>query len=189
MIAEASKVSNRLFYFAVPPTVFLDVATAIKASAVSPSGWTRLVVEKPFGHDYESCEKVGDWAGQAGEGGFWLLCMPDFVCACLCSVCQLSVGLSSLFDESHLYRIDHYLGKEMVQNLLVLRFGNEFLEPLWNRNHIQCVLITFKEDFGTQGRGGYFDQSGIIRDILQNHLTQVGLLQTRHLRHLDPAVP
>ena len=138
----ASDTTNRLFYFAIPPNVFLDTARSIHGTAVSPSGWTRIVVEKPFGHDYDSCER-------------------------------LSVGLGELFTEDHLYRIDHYLGKEMVQNLICLRFANEFLEPLWNRDHVQCVLITFKEDFGTQGRGGYFDQSGIIRDILQNHLTQV----------------
>ncbi|GAB5034319.1 glucose-6-phosphate dehydrogenase [Nannochloropsis oceanica] len=137
-----SNTTNRLFYFAIPPNVFLDTARSIHGTAVSPSGWTRIVVEKPFGHDYDSCER-------------------------------LSEGLGELFTEDHLYRIDHYLGKEMVQNLICLRFANEFLEPLWNRDHVQCVLITFKEDFGTQGRGGYFDKSGIIRDILQNHLTQV----------------
>lgn len=139
---EVSTTSNRLFYFAVPPNVFLDAARSIHETAVSSSGWTRIVVEKPFGHDYDSCK-------------------------------ELSLGLAELFTEDQLYRIDHYLGKEMVQNLICLRFANEFLEPLWNRNHVQCVLITFKEDFGTQGRGGYFDKSGIIRDILQNHLTQV----------------
>jgi len=85
----------------------------------------------------------------------------------------LSKSLGALFQESQLYRIDHYLGKEMVQNLMVLRFANSFFEPIWNRNHIKCVRIIFKEDFGTQGRGGYFDKFGIIRDVMQNHLMQV----------------
>src|SRR3546814_7571596 len=78
-----------------------------------------------------------------------------------------------LYDETQLYRIDHYLGKELVQNLIVQRFGNSILEPLWNRNYIDNIQITFKEDFGTEGRGGYFDSSGIIRDIMQNHLMQI----------------
>ena len=86
---------------------------------------------------------------------------------------QLSTSLAALFDETQLYRIDHYLGKEMVQNLLVMRFGNIQYEPLWNRDFVNCVIITFKEDIGTFGRGGYFDKSGIIKDVIQNHLMQV----------------
>mmetsp|Transcript_43939 Transcript_43939/g.71725 ORF Transcript_43939/g.71725 Transcript_43939/m.71725 type:complete len:548 (-) Transcript_43939:343-1986(-) len=140
--APAEKV-NRLFYFAIPPTVFLQTAAAIKAGGgVSPTGWTRLIVEKPFGHDLTSAQ-------------------------------ELAAGLNAHFDESYIYRIDHYLGKEMVQNLLVMRFSNIMWESIWNRTTVQSVLITFKEPFGTQGRGGYFDGSGIIRDIMQNHLMQV----------------
>lgn len=86
--------------------------------------------------------------------------------------------MSTLFSEECIYRIDHYLGKEMVQNLMVLRFANAMFEPIWNRNYIQSVVVTFKEDIGTQGRGGYFDQSGIIRDVMQNHLLQVLSLVT-----------
>ena len=71
------------------------------------------------------------------------------------------------------FRIDHYLGKEMVQNLISLRFGNMIFGPTWNRNHIASITITFKEPFGTQGRGGYFDEFGIIRDVMQNHLLQI----------------
>lgn len=74
------------------------------------------------------------------------------------SVKQLSSDLSQHFDESYVYRIDHYLGKEMTQNLLILRFSNTMFEPIWNRNYIQSVTFTFKEDFGTEGRGGYFDR-------------------------------
>jgi len=77
------------------------------------------------------------------------------------------------WKEEEIFRIDHYLGKEMVKNLLILRFGNEFLGATWNRNHIDSVQITFKEPFGTEGRGGYFDEFGIIRDVMQNHLLQV----------------
>lgn len=105
-------------------------------------GWTRVIVEKPFGRDLESSAK-------------------------------LSTHLSSLFREDQIYRIDHYLGKEMVQNLMILRFGNRLFGPTWNRESIACVLITFKEPFGTEGRGGYFDQYGIIRDVMQNHLLQM----------------
>ena len=84
--------------------------------------------------------------------------------------------LGQHFDETNLFRIDHYLGKEMVQNLMVMRFGNVWMENMWNRNHVQCIMLTFKEPFGTDGRGGYFDQYGIIRDIIQNHLLQGELI-------------
>eukprot|EP00611_Tribonema_gayanum_P002468 TRINITY_DN1183_c0_g1_i2.p1 TRINITY_DN1183_c0_g1~~TRINITY_DN1183_c0_g1_i2.p1 ORF type:complete len:524 (-),score=161.99 TRINITY_DN1183_c0_g1_i2:480-2051(-) len=139
---SATGKANRIFYFAVPPSVFLPTAAAIKDVAMSPSGWSRLIVEKPFGHDLESAKKLTD-------------------------------DLGALYDENYLYRIDHYLGKEMVQNLLVMRFSNTLFEPLWSRDHIASVTFTFKEDFGTEGRGGYFDSNGIIRDVIQNHLMQV----------------
>jgi glucose-6-phosphate 1-dehydrogenase len=105
-------------------------------------GWSRLIIEKPFGKDSESFQ-------------------------------ELSSAMGTLYTEDYIYRIDHYLGKEMVQNLVILRFSNAIFEPLWNRNHIQSVTITFKENFGTKGRGGYFDSYGIIRDVIQNHLLQV----------------
>ena len=85
----------------------------------------------------------------------------------------LSVELSKLFKEDQIYRIDHYLGKEMVQNLLTLRFANRLFEPEWSKANIANVEILFKEPFGTQGRGSYFDEFGIIRDVVQNHLLQV----------------
>lgn len=91
---------------------------------------------------------------------------------------QLQRDLSPLFSEDELYRIDHYLGKEMVKNLLVLRFGNELLSGVWNSKHIASVQISFKEAFGTEGRGGYFDEIGIVRDVMQNHLLQVLTLLT-----------
>lgn len=86
---------------------------------------------------------------------------------------QLSDHLANLFSEDQLYRIDHYLGKEMVQNLMTIRFGNKIFSPTWNRENIASVMITFKEPFGTGGRGGYFDEFGIIRDVMQNHLLQI----------------
>jgi glucose-6-phosphate 1-dehydrogenase len=143
-IAIEVKHCNRLFYFAIPPNVFGETAIAIKKACMQDEdkGWTRLIVEKPFGRDLESFE-------------------------------ELNKTIAQHFTEDHIFRIDHYLGKEMVQNLTVLRFSNIWLERIWNAENIQCVMLTFKEPFGTDGRGGYFDQFGIIRDILQNHLLQV----------------
>lgn len=138
--AEDLKI-DRIFYMALPPTAFVDAAKAVKAGGMAKSGWTRVIVEKPFGHDLESSN-------------------------------LLNMELSSLFTESQLYRIDHYLGKEIVQNLMALRFANAAFEPLWNNKYISNVRITFRENFGCEGRAGYFDQSGIIRDVMQNHLLQ-----------------
>ncbi|KAJ6221468.1 hypothetical protein RDWZM_000013 [Blomia tropicalis] len=137
---------NRLFYFALPPHVYSDVAKAIKHNAIAHKGaWTRLVLEKPFGSDLESSN-------------------------------NLSTQLSALFSEDQIYRMDHYLGKEMLQNILPFRFANQVYEPLWNRKSIESVEILFKESFGTYGRGGYFDKFGIIRDVVQNHLLQALVL-------------
>ncbi|XAR58254.1 Glucose-6-phosphate dehydrogenase [Bertholletia excelsa] len=137
--------SCRLFYLAIPPSVYPSVCKMIKTCCVNKSnlhGWTRIVVEKPFGKDLESAERLSSQIGQ-------------------------------LFDEPQIYRIDHYLGKELVQNLTVLRFANRLFQPIWNRDNIDNVQIVFREDFGTEGRGGYFDEFGIIRDIIQNHLLQI----------------
>ncbi|XP_022060897.2 glucose-6-phosphate 1-dehydrogenase-like [Acanthochromis polyacanthus] len=134
--------ANRLFYLALPPSVYHHVSANIRHQCMSHKGWNRVIVEKPFGRDLQSSQ-------------------------------ELSAHLSSLFTEDQIYRIDHYLGKEMVQNLMVLRFGNRIFGPIWNRNSVACVVLTFKEPFGTQGRGGYFDDFGIIRDVMQNHLLQM----------------
>ncbi|KAG6550498.1 hypothetical protein Mapa_007972 [Marchantia paleacea] len=134
--------TRRLFYLALPPSVYPLVSKMVHDHCMNKHGWTRVIVEKPFGKDLASSDEL---SGQLGE----------------------------LFTEDQLYRIDHYLGKEIVQNLLVMRFANRFFIPLWNRDNIANVQIVFKEDFGTEGRGGYFDEYGIIRDIIQNHLLQV----------------
>lgn len=140
---EKNNGANRLFYLALPPSVFEEVTVVIRETCMGEHhGWNRIIIEKPFGRDADSSAR-------------------------------LSEHLSHLFKEDQIYRIDHYLGKEMVQNLMTLRFGNRIFSPTWNRECIASVLISFKEPFGTQGRGGYFDQFGIIRDVMQNHLLQI----------------
>jgi glucose-6-phosphate 1-dehydrogenase len=99
----------------------------------------------------------------------------------LASAKQLNRCIRSVFDESAVFRIDHYLGKEAVQNLLVFRFANTFLEPVWNRNYVESIQITMAETFGVQGRGAFYDETGAIRDVIQNHLLQVvGFLAMEH---------
>lgn len=137
---------HRLFYLALPPSVFLTVATKIKQH-LHGTGIVRLIIEKPFGRDLETSRK-------------------------------LQADLSPLFKEEEIFRIDHYLGKELVKNLLIMRFGNQLLNASWNRDNIQSIQVSFKEPFGTEGRGGYFDNIGIIRDVMQNHLLQVLTLLT-----------
>ncbi|XP_024538369.1 glucose-6-phosphate 1-dehydrogenase 2, chloroplastic [Selaginella moellendorffii] len=139
---EQGRIAHRLFYLSVPPNVFVDAAKCGSLAASSSTGWTRVIVEKPFGRDSESSA-------------------------------QLTSGLKQYLNEDQIYRIDHYLGKELVENLSVLRFSNLVFEPLWSRKYIRNVQIIFAEDFGTEGRGGYFDRYGIIRDIMQNHLLQI----------------
>ncbi|KAG8900902.1 Glucose-6-phosphate 1-dehydrogenase [Tulasnella sp. 403] len=118
---------NRLFYFALPPSVFLDVARGLKHNNYSKNGINRIIIEKPFGKDLKSAQ-------------------------------ELMSSLGNLWTEDETYRIDHYLGKEMVKNMLVLRFANIALSSGWDKNSISNVQITFKEPFGTEGRGGYFDE-------------------------------
>ncbi|ODV61126.1 glucose-6-phosphate dehydrogenase [Ascoidea rubescens DSM 1968] len=141
--------SQRLYYLALPPSAFVDVARNLKENNYPEkgTGFAKIIVEKPFGHDLPSAR-------------------------------ELQSKLAPLWSEDELYRIDHYLGKEMVKNLLVLRFGNEFFGASWSRKHISSIQISFKEPFGTEGRGGYFDKIGIIRDVIQNHLLQVLTLLT-----------
>ncbi|KAF2666454.1 glucose-6-phosphate 1-dehydrogenase [Microthyrium microscopicum] len=139
--------TNRVFYMALPPSVFIPVSQHLKRNCYPKKGIARIIVEKPFGKDLGGSREL-----QAALGPDW--------------------------DEQEIFRIDHYLGKEMVKNLLILRFGNTFFNATWNRQHIDNVQIVFKEPFGTEGRGGYFDEFGIIRDVMQNHLLQVLTLLT-----------
>lgn len=134
-----TKECNRLFYLALPPTVFIPVAKNLKEHCYYPrvGGINRIVIEKPFGKDLESAR-------------------------------ELLGSLKKYWSEDETFRIDHYLGKEMVKNLLVLRFANIAMSAAWDKNSISNVQITFKEPFGTEGRGGYFDEFGIIRDVMQN---------------------
>lgn len=135
--------SHRLYYLALPPSVFTQVAKMLKDHChPGEKGIARLIVEKPFGHDLESAR-------------------------------ELQRSLAPLWKEEELFRIDHYLGKEMVKNLIPVRFANPFLNASWSNRHIRSIQISFKEPFGTEGRGGYFDSIGIIRDVIQNHLLQV----------------
>ena len=146
---EGGRVANRLYYMAIPPSVFIDVVRSLgSAGLVScgpAAGWARIVIEKPFGRDRASSD-------------------------------LMAKELSQVSGERDIYRIDHYLGKEIIQNLMVLRFANTIFEPLWSHEHIESVQITWKENFGIGGRAGYFDQFGIIRDVMQNHLIQIASL-------------
>ncbi|KAL6009588.1 Glucose-6-phosphate 1-dehydrogenase 1, chloroplastic [Asimina triloba] len=139
---EKGRIPNRLFYLSIPPNVFVDAVRCASRCASSQTGWTRVIVEKPFGWDTESSA-------------------------------ELTRCLKQYLTEDQIFRIDHYLGKELVENLSVLRFSNLVFEPLWCRQYIRNVQLIFSEDFGTEGRGGYFDSYGIIRDIMQNHLLQI----------------
>jgi glucose-6-phosphate 1-dehydrogenase len=142
--SEKGSGPNRIFYMALPPSVFTVVATNLKKNCYEGAKTARIVIEKPFGKDLDSCR-------------------------------EMMTALKKVWSEDETYRIDHYLGKEMVKNLLLLRFGNTWIESSWNKNYISNVQITFKEPFGTEGRGGYFDEFGIIRDVCQNREFDAGL--------------
>ncbi|HEY5057662.1 MAG TPA: glucose-6-phosphate dehydrogenase [Gaiellaceae bacterium] len=132
---------NRVYYCAVPPPAFPTIVEALGRRRTT-TGWTRLIVEKPFGHDLESAK-------------------------------ALNAMLLEHFAENEIFRIDHYLGKETVQNMLALRFSNGIFEPIWNRQFIDHVQITVAESIGIEGRAGYYEAAGAIRDIFQNHLLQL----------------
>ncbi|WP_186575843.1 glucose-6-phosphate dehydrogenase [Aquibacillus kalidii] len=134
---------NRLFYLAMAPNFFGTIAANLKSEGLTATeGWTRLVIEKPFGHNYESAEVLNNQIREA-------------------------------FTEDQIYRIDHYLGKEMVQNIEVIRFANAIFEPLWNNQHISNIQITSSEVLGVEDRGRYYESSGALRDMVQNHMLQM----------------
>ncbi|HLE56737.1 MAG TPA: glucose-6-phosphate dehydrogenase, partial [Rhodothermia bacterium] len=134
---------DRTFYLALPPQAFPPTIEGLGNAGLHRShGHTRLVIEKPFGHDLASARALNEL-------------------------------LHRYFDESQIYRIDHYLGKETVQNLLVFRFANPVFESVWNRDRVESVEITVAESLGIETRAGYYDRAGALRDMVQNHLTQL----------------
>ncbi|MBI5494102.1 MAG: glucose-6-phosphate dehydrogenase [Deltaproteobacteria bacterium] len=142
---ESGMPPNRIFYLSTPPSSFGPIVRALGAAGLVPrdgQGYARVIVEKPFGVDYRSAER-------------------------------LNAELHAVLDEEQIYRIDHYLGKETVQNMLVFRFANAIFEPLMNGKYVDHVQITGAEAIGVEGRGGYFEEAGILRDMVQNHLLQV----------------
>ncbi len=144
---------NRIFYLALPPVAFPGVISSLAAAGLNTSsGWTRLVIEKPFGRD-------------------------------LASAMDLNNLVHQHFDESQIYRIDHYLGKETVRNLLAFRFANMLFESSWNRDRVDAIEINVAESLGIEQRSAYYDGAGVIRDMLQNHLTQLLALVAMEAPH------
>lgn len=134
---------NRLFYMAMAPALFGTIAAHLKSEhLLSQEGYSRLVIEKPFGHDYQSAA-------------------------------ELNQAITSTFDRDQVFRIDHYLGKEMMQNIPYLRFSNPILSQVWNRDFIDNVQITLSESLGVEERGGYYEHAGALRDMVQNHIMQI----------------
>ncbi len=137
---------NRIFYLAIPPRIYRTTARMIGQAGLAGEeegkGWSRIVVEKPFGHDLDSAV-------------------------------DLDASLHEFFQEHQIFRIDHYLAKETVQNILMFRFANAIFEPVWNRRYIESVHITAAETLGVEHRAGYYDQAGVLRDMFQNHMMQL----------------
>ena len=144
---EAGLPFNRVFYLSTAPSFFETIAEQLGQTGMNrrEGAETRIVVEKPFGHD-------------------------------LASALHLNSALLAVFEERQIYRIDHYLGKETVQNTLVLRFANGIFEPVWNRSFVDHVQITASEEVALEGRAGYYDSAGALRDLIQNHLLQLLML-------------
>ncbi|MBV9271428.1 MAG: glucose-6-phosphate dehydrogenase [Candidatus Eremiobacteraeota bacterium] len=134
---------NHLFYLSTPPSVFPKIISQLQNAKLDPrsndKGYTRIIIEKPFGTSLESAR-------------------------------ALQSEVEKVFNESQVYRIDHYLGKEPVQDIMALRFANTIFEPIWNRNYVQSVQITAAETLGVEERGGYYETSGALRDMIQNHV-------------------
>lgn len=137
---------NRLFYLAIPPSGIESAVDGLGAAGLvypaEHSPWSRVIVEKPFGHDLDSARRLNGVVGR-------------------------------VFHERQVFRIDHYLGKETTQNILVFRLGNGLFEPLWNRRYVDHVQITVGESIGVEGRGLFFEEAGMLRDVVQNHVLQL----------------
>jgi len=135
---------NRIFYLSTPPSQYPEIIHNLGVVGLNKNrkGWTRIIIEKPFGHD-------------------------------LASARELNRQVAKVFKEEQVYRIDHYLGKETVQNILVFRLANGIFEPVWNRRYVDHVQITVAENIGVEGRGAYYEESGAIRDMVQNHAMQL----------------
>lgn len=134
---------NQVFYTSTPPNAYESIVVGLAHAGLnSSSGWTRLVIEKPFGNDLKSAQ-------------------------------ELNKVVLQHFDEEQVYRIDHYLAKETAQNLSVLRFANTLFEPIWSNRYIDNVQITMAEPLGVEGRGGFYEEAGVMRDVVQNHLLQL----------------
>ena len=134
---------NRLFYLAMSPNFFGTIVAHLQSQGMlEVDGYHRVIIEKPFGTDYESAR-------------------------------QLNEEIATVFNEEDIYRIDHYLGKEMVQNISAIRFANNFFESMWNNHFIDNIQINIAEDLGVEERGGYYEKSGALKDMVQNHILQV----------------
>lgn len=134
---------NRLFYLAMSPNFFGTIVAHLKSQGMlDVKGYHRVIIEKPFGTDYETAA-------------------------------QLNQEIADVFEEEDIYRIDHYLGKEMIQNISAIRFANNIFESLWSNRHIDNIQINIAEDLGVEERGGYYDKSGALKDMVQNHILQI----------------